>query len=121
MAKFISGRQLNRLFYEEAIAPILSSEHPDLRYAAALVGPGSDVLGYDSVRSTDHDWGPRALLFLSDEDRQALGSLTDGARVCTYGPHLRIGNTITERLREALGIRNQVSTIMKPADGWIQR
>ena len=37
---------------------------PGLRYSAALLGPGSEVLGFDTERSTDHDWGPRLQVFL---------------------------------------------------------
>lgn len=29
---------------------------------------GSDVLGFDSARSTDHDWGPRLQIVVADQD-----------------------------------------------------
>jgi Domain of unknown function (DUF4037) len=67
-AAFIPGLLLNRLFFVEAVAPILADEFPTLRYAAALIGAGSDVLGYDTVRSTDHEWGPRLQIFLEQGD-----------------------------------------------------
>lgn len=53
-------------------------EFPGLNYAAALLGPGSDVAGFDTERSTDHDWGPRLQVLLddSDADRHAA-SLTE--------------------------------------------
>ena len=38
-------------------------------HGAALLGRGSEVLGYDTPRSTDHDWGPRLLVFLDDQGR----------------------------------------------------
>jgi hypothetical protein len=63
---FISGLELNRAFYEEAVRPILARYAPDLAYSAALIGYGSDVLGYDTPQSTDHEWGPRLLLFLDE-------------------------------------------------------
>jgi hypothetical protein len=72
MRRFISGRELNRLYYQEAVAPIISADFPNLRYAAALIGPGSDVLGYDSERSVDHGWGPRLLLFLADDAHHSV-------------------------------------------------
>ncbi|MGO9606311.1 MAG: hypothetical protein ACLQAT_23465 [Candidatus Binataceae bacterium] len=43
--RFIRGLELNRSFYREAVAPILASVFSDLRYSAALIGRGSDVLG----------------------------------------------------------------------------
>ncbi len=62
------GLQLCRLFYLEAVRPLLDRECPGLPHAAARVGPGSEVLGFDTERSVDHDWGPRLELFLSGED-----------------------------------------------------
>jgi hypothetical protein len=61
MPTFVPGVELAGHFYREAVRPLLG----DLPHAAARVGPGSDVLGYDSQRSTDHDWGPRLELFLA--------------------------------------------------------
>jgi hypothetical protein len=71
--EFLPGIALSRLFYGEVVRPILDDAFPGLAYSAALIGPGSDVLGYDTEMSTDHDWGPRLLLFLTPEDhaRQA--------------------------------------------------
>jgi hypothetical protein len=65
---FVRGLRLSGLFYEEAGGPILKSSFPGLHHSAALIGYGSEVLGYDTARSTDHEWGPRLLLFLSEED-----------------------------------------------------
>jgi len=48
--------------------PILSKHFPDLRYAAALVGSGSEVLGFDTEMSSDHHWGPRLMMFLKPDD-----------------------------------------------------
>src|SRR6516162_8128930 len=73
MPQFIPRVQLNRLFYREVVAPVLASAFPRLRYSAALIGYGSDVLGYDSERSTDHEWGPRLVVFLAEDDCKALG------------------------------------------------
>jgi len=65
---FLPGLELSAAFYHEAVAPILRRHFPDLPYAAARIGPGSDVLGFDDQRSTDHFWGPLLNLFLLDED-----------------------------------------------------
>lgn len=37
-------------------------------HAAALLGEGSEVLGFDDSRSTDHAWGPRLHVFVAAED-----------------------------------------------------
>jgi hypothetical protein len=71
VATFVSGLQLSGFFYGEAVGPILSTRFPGIEHSAALIGPGSEVLGYDSARSTDHEWGPRLLLFLSERDHAA--------------------------------------------------
>lgn len=77
MPAFLPGLELNRRFHAEAVRPILAEAFPGLVYAAALIGYGSDVLGYDTVRSTDHEWGPRLLLFLRPEDEAACGQDVD--------------------------------------------
>ena len=46
---------------------------PGLAYAAARIARGSDVLGFDDERSTDHYWGPLLELFFSDQDRERWG------------------------------------------------
>ena len=79
MPAFLPGLRLSRLFYEEAVKPLLESSFPGLRYAAALLGSGSDVLGYDTPLSTDHHWGPRLLLFLGDEDHRRYATALDEA------------------------------------------
>lgn len=73
MTKFISGLDLNELFYKEAVKPILESNFVGLRYSAALIGYGSDVLGFDTPVSMDHEWGPRLLLFLSEDHYKKYG------------------------------------------------
>ncbi|MFC2038071.1 DUF4037 domain-containing protein [Chloroflexota bacterium] len=65
---FIKGLLLSELFYNEAVKPILAIRFPDLAYSAALIGPGSEVLGFDTPQSMDHDWGPRLMLFLGEAD-----------------------------------------------------
>jgi hypothetical protein len=66
--QFIPGAELCRLFFAEAVKPVIDDAFPRLRYAAALLGSGSEVLGFDTAMSTDHDWGPRVDLFLEPDD-----------------------------------------------------
>jgi hypothetical protein len=78
---FIPGLELSAVFYHNAVRPLLDARFPGLRHAAARLGRGSDVLGFDTEMSMDHDWGPRLTLFLGEEDHaeradavmQALG------------------------------------------------
>jgi hypothetical protein len=66
-----SGRCLAEMFYLEIVRPLLDDAFPAVPHSAALLGPGSEVLGYDTERSTDHDWGPRVhILVRPDEFRQ---------------------------------------------------
>jgi hypothetical protein len=57
---FIPGLELALGFYEDAVAPLLA----DVPHSAAHLGWGSDVLGFDTERSTDHGWGPRLTIFV---------------------------------------------------------
>lgn len=61
MPAFIPGLQFSELFYQEAVKPILEVVFPQLAYSAALIGPGSEVLGYDTPQLMDQNWGPKAL------------------------------------------------------------
>lgn len=64
--EFVPGLQLAEAFYRQAVEPVLQRHAPDLAYSAGLIGPGSEVLGFDDRMSTDHHWGPRAMLFLEE-------------------------------------------------------
>jgi len=65
---YIKGANLCESFFNEIACPILEEEFPGLKYSAGLIGWGSDVLGYDDAMSTDHMWGPRFQLFLTQAD-----------------------------------------------------
>jgi hypothetical protein len=80
-AEFIPGLALSRLFYTEQVRPLLDASFPGLAHTAALIGSGSDVLGFDTPRSTDHDWGPRLQLFLADSGPAAEISAMLAARL----------------------------------------
>jgi hypothetical protein len=80
---FIPGLELSRLYYEEAVKPIVERHFPMLRWGAARIEAGSDVYGFDTPRSMDHGWGPALTLFVAQEDwrdplwRQIRGVLAD--------------------------------------------
>ena len=52
--------------------PLLSAAVPGLRYAAARLGSGSDVLGLDDGMSRDHDWGCRLTLLVDEDARDQV-------------------------------------------------
>lgn len=62
MAIFRPGLALAEAFYTDMVAPLVEVAH-----GACLLGEGSELLGYDSVRSADHEWGPRVQLFVAAE------------------------------------------------------
>lgn len=64
---FLPGQALARQLYDEAVRPLMDAHAAGLPYGAAFIGAGSDVLGYDTARSMDHDWGPRLTLFIPDD------------------------------------------------------
>lgn len=67
MGSLVPGLELAQSFYTEVIGPRLVG----LTHSAALIGTGSEVLGYDDVRSTDHGWGPRLQVFVRQPDVEA--------------------------------------------------
>ena len=73
MSAFVPGLELSRQFYGEVVRPVLDARFPDLPHSAALLGRGSEVLGFDDEMSTDHDWKPRVLLFLREDDHARNG------------------------------------------------
>ena len=81
MTAFVPGLDLSRDFYHELVQPILDADFSGLLYSAALLGCGSEVLGFDDEMSTDHDWKARVLLFLGEEDQTRLGEdISDALR-----------------------------------------
>lgn len=81
---FVPGLELSRQFYQDSVRPVLDQSFPGLPHSAALLGRGSEVLGFDDEMSRDHNWEPRVLLFLRDDD------------------HARDGDAIGETLRQGL-------------------
>jgi hypothetical protein len=70
----VSGLKLSRLYYTKAVAPIIEAQYPGLYLSAGLIGPGSEVLGFDDEMSTDHSWGPRVGIYLAQADHAQLGN-----------------------------------------------
>ena len=79
--EFVPASTLSEGFYREVVRPLLVPEP----HAAALLGWGSDVLGYDTQRSTDHGWGPRLHVFVAERERvRRLSELLDARLPETY-------------------------------------
>ena len=58
--KFAPGLEMSKRFYDDVVAPRLSA----VPHCAGLLGEGSEVLGFDTVQSTDHAWGPRVQVWV---------------------------------------------------------
>jgi hypothetical protein len=74
---FTPGLELAGAFWVEAVEPLLRMQMPEARVGAALLGPGSDVLGFDTQLSRDHDWGPRLQLFVPEPELPHLAPLIE--------------------------------------------
>jgi hypothetical protein len=61
---FEPNLELNARFYEEVVAPIVEP----WPHSAARIGWGSEILGFDTERSTDHGWGLRLSIFVHADD-----------------------------------------------------
>jgi hypothetical protein len=64
----MQGIELSRRFYAEVVGPWLAGAYPQLRHAAALIGYGSELLGFDDAMSQDHNWGPRVQILIAEAD-----------------------------------------------------
>jgi len=83
-----SGIELHSGFYRGVLGPLLA----DVPHSAAFVGWGSDVLGFDTARSTDHGWGPRPTVFVTDERVAPTLALLDTELPDSYdGTPVRFG------------------------------
>lgn len=99
---FMKGTELSKRFHFEYIEPLMSRHFPDIRYASALIGPGSELLGFDTQMSADHDWGPRVLLFLQEQDiinlSEIFQCLKSNAPGEFYGHPLDLNQTVITSL-----------------------
>lgn len=110
LRSFTKGLELSERFYEQAVQPILAGHFPELIYSAALLGHGSEVMGFDTPQSMDHDWGPRVLLFLSQADHRAHRATID--QVLRHELPKEILGYPTN-----FGYHEDGTTVMAPSDG----
>jgi CBS domain-containing protein len=94
----MQGIELSRTFFAEVVRPWLREVAPGLPYSAALVGYGSELLGFDDELSKDHNWGPRIHIFLNRRDFNSYAhQLVEGFR--TAAPANYLGEPIGWRSR----------------------
>jgi hypothetical protein len=70
-AHFVAGKELSREL-AAIVEPVLRQLAPRTPLALAFIGAGSDVLGYDTARSMDHDWGPRLTIVVAEDGRAGI-------------------------------------------------
>lgn len=80
----MDGAELARCFHDDVVKPLLRTRWPAMRYAAARLGSGSDVLGLDDDMSRDHDWGLRLTLLVDADRTTAVDDLLEGELPATY-------------------------------------
>lgn len=119
MPEFVPGLELSESFYFDVVKPILESDFPGLTYSAALIGSGSEVVGFDTARSTDHHWGPRVMLFLSELDHLASATaLSDD--LSAKLPYTFRGYSTNFGEPDAIGVRLMRDTDAGPVRHMIQ-
>lgn len=66
----------SRSFYEQYGKSMIRESFPDYesRIAVGMVGEGSDCFGFDDEISTDHDYAVGFCMWLTEEDKQAIGT-----------------------------------------------
>ncbi|WP_052487618.1 DUF4037 domain-containing protein [Gordoniibacillus kamchatkensis] len=79
MSSFVPGIVLSRHFYEDVVSKLVDQPH-----AAALIGEGSEVLGFDQPRSTDHSWGPRLQIFVEPAQVDKVSLAVEGGLPASY-------------------------------------
>ena len=100
----INSREGSRNFYDNIIAPMIREKFAGYedRIAVGIVGEGSDCFGYDDFISRDHDFGTGVVMWLTDDDYEAIGSRLsmEYNSIIAKQP----GNNLTERLKERRGV-----------------
>jgi hypothetical protein len=109
MRDFVPGLELSRRFYVDVVAPLLDG----IRHSAARLGEGSEVLGFDTVRSTDHGWGPRLQLFVETDETEAVSIMLERRLPGTFlGWPVRFG-------WDDIAVSHHVD--VHTVDGWLDR
>ena len=62
----LKGIDLCSKFYNQVVKDIVTPIAPD--HAACLVGHGSEVLGFDTLMSEDHEWHARCFIFIDGHE-----------------------------------------------------
>lgn len=75
-----AGLDLAEAFHREVLEPLVG----DVPHAACLLGEGSEVLGFDTQRSRDHEWGPRAQVLVAAADVEEVAARIDGGLPDTF-------------------------------------
>ena len=119
MPKFIPGLKLSKLFYEREVKPILANHFPRVPHSAALIGWGSEVLGFDTRISTDHHWGPRVLLFLSEKDSPKLKTQISEVLSAEL-PYEFMGYSTNFSEPEPNGVRHPIRITSGPVNHMVQ-
>ncbi len=107
-ADFVSGIDLARMFYIEAVRPLIAEQ----AHSAARLGSGSDVLGFDTSRSTDHGWGPQLHVFVASSEVDATRTTIDsGLPEAFHGWPVRFG-------WDEVPVQHHVSVV--PLEEWLE-
>ncbi len=117
--EFIPGLRLSELYYQESVRPILDRALRGLSHTAALIGFGSDVLGFDTPQSSDHCWGPRLILFLPEEGFAAQREQVDALLRRELPPSFH-GYPTSFGSTDEIGIRRMEPTESGPVDHYIE-
>jgi len=126
VATFVPGLELAHTFYRDVLGGIVDG----IPHAAAALGEGSEILGFDTERSTDHGWGPRAQIFVRADAVESLRARIDARLPETFQGwpvryyrwqtgrvehHVEVA-TVGEWLTSHLGIDPRVSM---PSGAWL--
>jgi hypothetical protein len=112
---FVAGLDLAETLFRSHVEPLLRDRLPGLRYGAALLGEGSEVLGFDTPISADHHWGPRVQLFLGADDLERHAAAID--ELLRHGLPLEVDGYATGfGPPDAIGVRLRLDVATHPVD-----